>query len=48
MHTPEGMPVSVVVEELIPEISEGEHSNVGIIAFAPGFVAMMVLDVALG
>ena len=38
----------VVVEELIPEMSEGEHSNVGTIAFSMGFVLMMVLDVALG
>ncbi len=38
----------VVVEELIPEMSEGEHSNVGTIAFSLGFVLMMVLDVALG
>lgn len=38
----------VVVEELIPEMSEGKHSNVGIVAFALGFVVMMVLDVALG
>ena len=38
----------VVVEELIPEMSEGEHSNVGTIAFALGFVLMMILDVALG
>ena len=38
----------VVVEELIPEMSEGAHSNVGTIAFALGFVLMMVLDVALG
>ncbi len=38
----------VVVEELIPEMSEGEHSNVGTVAFALGFVLMMVLDVALG
>ena len=38
----------VVVEELIPEMSEGEHSNVGTIAFALGFVVMMVLNVALG
>ncbi len=37
----------VVVEELIPEMSEGEHSNVGTVAFALGFVLMMVLDVAL-
>ena len=38
----------VVVEELIPEMSEGEHSNVGTVAFSIGFVLMMVLDVALG
>lgn len=38
----------VVVEELIPEASEGEHSNIGTIGFAAGFVLMMVLDVALG
>lgn len=38
----------VVVEELIPEMSEGKHSNVGTIAFSLGFVLMMVLDVALG
>ncbi|MDO4806515.1 MAG: ZIP family metal transporter [Coriobacteriales bacterium] len=38
----------VVVEELIPEMSEGKHSNVGTVAFALGFVVMMVLDVALG
>jgi ZIP family zinc transporter len=38
----------VVVEELIPEMSEGEHSNVGTITFALGFVLMMILDVALG
>lgn len=38
----------VVVEELIPEMSEGEHSNWGTIAFSLGFVLMMILDVALG
>lgn len=38
----------VVVEELIPEMSEGSHSNVGTIAFAVGFVLMMVLDVVIG
>ncbi len=37
----------VVVEELIPEASEGEHSNIATIGFAVGFVVMMVLDVAL-
>lgn len=43
-----GAMIYVVVEELIPEASEGKHSNVGTIAFALGFVLMMVLDVALG
>lgn len=43
-----GAMIYVVVEELIPEMAEGEHSNVGTIAFAIGFVLMMVLDVALG
>ena len=43
-----GAMIYVVVEELIPEASEGEHSNVGTIAFAVGFALMMVLDVALG
>lgn len=38
----------VVIEELIPEMSEGEHSNWGTIAFSFGFVLMMILDVALG
>ena len=38
----------VVVEELIPEMSEGQHSNLGTIAFSLGFVLMMILDVALG
>ena len=38
----------VVVEELIPEASEGEHSNFSTIGFAIGFVLMMVLDVILG
>ena len=38
----------VVVEELIPEMSAGEHSNVGVVAFALGFSLMMALDVALG
>ena len=38
----------VVVEELIPEASEGEHSNFSTIGFAIGFVLMMVLDVVLG
>ncbi len=43
-----GAMVYVVVEELIPESSEGDHSNLGTIAFAVGFALMMVLDVALG
>ena len=43
-----GAMLYVVVEELIPEMSEGEHSNVGTILFALGFTLMMVLDVALG
>ena len=43
-----GAMLYVVVEELIPEASEGEHSNIGTIGFAAGFVLMMVLDVALG
>lgn len=38
----------VVVEELIPEMSEGKHSNAGTVAFSLGFVLMMILDVALG
>ena len=38
----------VVVEELIPEMSSGEHSNVGVILFGVGFTLMMVLDTALG
>ncbi len=43
-----GAMMYVVVEELIPEMSEGEHSNIGTIMFALGFTVMMVLDVALG
>lgn len=43
-----GAMIYIVVEELIPEMSEGAHSNIGTIAFAIGFVVMMVLDVALG
>ena len=43
-----GAMMYVVVEELIPEMSEGEHTNVGPVAFSLGFVLMMVLDVALG
>ena len=43
-----GAMMYVVVEELIPETSEGQHSNLGTIGFALGFVLMMVLDVVLG
>ena len=43
-----GAMLYVVVEELIPEMSEGEHSNIGTIFFAVGFSLMMMLDVALG
>ena len=43
-----GAMIYVVVEELIPESAEGEHSNIGTIGFAVGFVLMMILDVALG
>ncbi len=43
-----GAMIYVVVEELIPEMSEGKHSNIGTIAFAVGFSIMMILDVALG
>ncbi len=43
-----GAMIYVVVEELIPEMSEGKHSNIGTICFAAGFVLMMALDVALG
>ena len=43
-----GAMLYVVVEELIPEASEGEHSNLGTIGFALGFALMMVLDVLLG
>ena len=38
----------VVVEELIPEMSEGNHSNMATLLFAAGFTLMMALDVALG
>ncbi len=43
-----GAMLYVVVEELIPEMSQGKHSNVGTLLFACGFSVMMVLDVALG
>ena len=42
--------IYVVVEELIPEMSQGEkgHSNIGTVSFALGFTIMMALDLALG
>ena len=43
-----GAMLYVVVEELIPEMSQGTHSNIGTIFFAVGFSVMMVLDMALG
>ena len=43
-----GAMLYVVVEELIPEMSAGEHTNIGVMAFALGFSIMMALDVALG
>jgi len=43
-----GAMIYVVIEELIPEASQGEHSNVSTIGFAAGFVLMMVMDVVLG
>ena len=43
-----GAMVYVVVEELVPEMAEGEHSDIGTILFAAGFTLMMALDVALG
>ncbi len=43
-----GAMIYVVVEELLPEASEGTHSNVSTLGFAAGFLIMMILDVALG
>lgn len=43
-----GAMIYVIVEELIPEMSQGEHSDLGTIFFAVGFTVMMSLDVALG
>lgn len=43
-----GAMLYVVVEELIPEMSQGKHSNIGTVFFAVGFSVMMILDVALG
>lgn len=43
-----GAMLYVVIEELIPEASQGKHSNISTIGFAIGFVLMMVLDVVMG
>ncbi len=43
-----GAMMYVVVEELIPEMSVGKHSNIGVVMFALGFTVMMALDAALG
>lgn len=43
-----GAMIYVVVEELVPEMAQGSHSNIGTMLFAVGFSVMMVLDVALG
>ena len=43
-----GAMLYVVVEELIPEMSEGQHSHIGTLAFATGFSLMMILDIVLG
>ena len=43
-----GAMIYVVVEELLPEASEGAHSDIGTLGFAAGFLIMMILDVALG
>lgn len=43
-----GAMVYVIIEELVPEMSKGPHSNMGTISFSVGFAMMMVLDVALG
>lgn len=43
-----GAMIYVVVEDLIPEMSQGNHSNIGTVFFAVGFTVMMILDVALG
>ena len=43
-----GFASGVMVEELVPEASQGEHSNIGTVGFALGFALMMVLDVVMG
>jgi ZIP family zinc transporter len=43
-----GAMIYVVVEELIPEMAQGQHSNLGTIFFTVGFTVMLALDVTLG
>jgi ZIP family zinc transporter len=43
-----GAMLYVVVEELVPEASQGQHSNLATVGFAIGFALMMVLDVVMG
>ena len=43
-----GAMIYVVVQELIPESQTGEHTNIGMIGVALGFIVMMILDVAVG
>ncbi len=43
-----GAMLYVVVEELVPQMAQGSHSNLGVIAFSAGFLLMMILDVTLG
>ena len=43
-----GAMLYVVVEELVPDASQGKHSNVATVGFAIGFALMMVLDVVMG
>ena len=38
----------VVVEELVPDMAKGEHTNIGTVCFAIGFVLMMTLDILFG
>lgn len=43
-----GAMIFVVVEELVPEIHEGQKSMIGVIGVTAGFIVMMVLDIVLG
>lgn len=43
-----GAMIYVVIEELVPDMAEGGHSNIGSISFMTGFCLMMILDVVLG